>query len=265
MPEWRNGRRGGLKNRCRKTCEFDSRLGHHSEFESRLLRKSAFNMSRTLSIGKIGPGPSLSLESGPFLYIHSRCGDFGVSFRRSSLQFNIRPWRSLAGQSVATAGATSSIRQSADADGAFGARKKGDWDSPQRPRIEPRREKMALYVFVGSSAPYRAPSAVKPTAQHQHASSRAVATFALFLWTPRSSRAARLPTSRRTPFDACRLVLASIHFSPFRPTHFHQLRHRCFADRATADAPLPASPCPPSRRRPRETRPSGGRTARLSL
>ena len=60
-------------------------------------------------------------------------------------------------------------------------------------------------------------------------------------------------------------VLASIHFSPFRPTHFHQSRHRCFADRATADAPLPASPCPPSRRRPRETRPSGGRTARLSL
>ena len=60
-------------------------------------------------------------------------------------------------------------------------------------------------------------------------------------------------------------LLASIHFSPFRPTHFHQSRHRCFADRATADAPLPASPCPPSRRRPRATRPSGGRTARLSL
>ena len=28
-PEWRNGRRGGLKNRCLTTCEFDSRLGHH--------------------------------------------------------------------------------------------------------------------------------------------------------------------------------------------------------------------------------------------
>ena len=27
-PEWRNGRRGGLKNRCLTTCEFDSRLGH---------------------------------------------------------------------------------------------------------------------------------------------------------------------------------------------------------------------------------------------
>ena len=27
-PGWRNGRRGGLKNRCRKTCEFKSRLGH---------------------------------------------------------------------------------------------------------------------------------------------------------------------------------------------------------------------------------------------
>ena len=48
-----------------------------------------------------------------------------MSLRRSSLQFNIRPWQlPAAGQSVATAGATSSIRQSAHADGAFGARKK---------------------------------------------------------------------------------------------------------------------------------------------
>ena len=136
-------------------------------------------------------------------------GDFGVSFRRSSLQFNIRPWRFPVGQSVATAGATSSIRQTVHADGAFGARKKRDWDSPQRPRIEPRHEKTALYVFAGFSAFYRAPSAIRPTAQHQHANSRAVATFALFLWTPRSSRAARLSTSRRTPFDACRLAAGS--------------------------------------------------------
>lgn len=60
-------------------------------------------------------------------------------------------------------------------------------------------------------------------------------------------------------------LLASIFFLPFRPTYFHQSRHRCFADRANADAPLPASPCPPSRRRRRATRLSGGRTARLSL
>ena len=101
-------------------------------------RKAAsfFNISRTLSRGKIGPGPSfwgqaLSLSQP------SR-GDLGVSLRRSSLQFNIRPWQlPAAGQSVATAGATSSIRQSAHADGAFGARKKRDWGSPQRPRIEP--------------------------------------------------------------------------------------------------------------------------------
>lgn len=61
------------------------------------------------------------------------------------------------------------------------------------------------------------------------------------------------------------ILLASIFFLPFRPTYFHQSRHRCFADRANADAPLPASPCPPSRRRRRATRLSGGRTARLSL
>ena len=84
-----------------------------------------FNMSKTLSRGKSGPGPSISLKSGPFLYINSRCGDFGVSFRRSSLQFNIRPWRSLAGQSVATAEASTSNRQSVHACGALGARRKG--------------------------------------------------------------------------------------------------------------------------------------------
>ena len=34
-PEWRNGRRGGLKNLCRKTCEFESHLGHHSKIDCR--------------------------------------------------------------------------------------------------------------------------------------------------------------------------------------------------------------------------------------
>lgn len=29
VPEWRNGRRGGLKNLCGNTCEFESRFGHH--------------------------------------------------------------------------------------------------------------------------------------------------------------------------------------------------------------------------------------------
>lgn len=61
------------------------------------------------------------------------------------------------------------------------------------------------------------------------------------------------------------VLLASIYFLPFRPTYFHQSRRHCFADRANADAPLPASPCPPSRRRRRATRLSGGRIARLSL
>ncbi len=52
-----------------------------------------FNMSRTLSIGKIGPGLR-SFELGQALSLSQpSCGDLGVSFRRSSLQFNIRPWR----------------------------------------------------------------------------------------------------------------------------------------------------------------------------
>ena len=60
-------------------------------------------------------------------------------------------------------------------------------------------------------------------------------------------------------------MLASILFSPFPPMYLRRSRHRSFADPANADAPLPASLAPPSRRRRRATRPSGGTTARLSL
>ena len=57
VPEWRNGRRGGLKNRCLTTCEFDSRLGHHfsqaSTFQfganAHLLPNTAFLAARRLN------------------------------------------------------------------------------------------------------------------------------------------------------------------------------------------------------------------------
>ena len=62
-----------------------------------------------------------------------------------------------------------------DAGVACGARKKRDWGSPQRPRIEPRHGKMALCVFVGLSASYRAPSAIEPTAQQMCIRDRRVA------------------------------------------------------------------------------------------
>ena len=52
---------------------------------------SLFNMSRTLSIGKVGPGPDILGQA--LSLSQPSCGDLGVSFRRSSLQFNIRPWR----------------------------------------------------------------------------------------------------------------------------------------------------------------------------
>ena len=53
-------------------------------------------------------------------------------------------------------------------------------------------------LMCGGPAPY-ASSAMRPTAHTQQASSRAVATFALLLWTPRASSASRLSTSLRTP------------------------------------------------------------------
>ena len=60
-------------------------------------------------------------------------------------------------------------------------------------------------------------------------------------------------------------MLASILFSPFSPTYFHQSRQRGCAGFANADAPLsaPRRP-PPSRPRRQSTRPSGGTTDLLS-
>ena len=91
-------------------------------------------MSRTLSIGKTGPGPGFLSQALPLS--QPSCGDLGVSLRRSSLQFNIRPWRiSALGNPLLRLGLPRSIRQSRVAGGALGARRKRAWGSPQRPRI----------------------------------------------------------------------------------------------------------------------------------
>lgn len=93
-------------------------------------------MSRTLSIDKIGPGPGFLGQALPLS--QPSCGDLGVSLRRSSLQFNIRPWRiSALGNPLLRLGLPRSIRQSRVAGGALGARRKRAWGSPQRPRIWP--------------------------------------------------------------------------------------------------------------------------------
>ena len=93
-------------------------------------------MSRTLSIGKTGPGPGFLSQALPLS--QPSCGDLGVSLRRSSLQFNIRPWRiSALGNPLLRLGLPRSIRQSRVAGGALGARRKRAWGSPQRPRIRP--------------------------------------------------------------------------------------------------------------------------------
>ena len=93
-------------------------------------------MSRTLSIGKTGPGPGFLSQALPLS--QPSCGDLGVSLRRSSLQFNIRPWRiSALDNPLLRLGLPRSIRQSRVAGGALGARRKRAWGSPQRPRIRP--------------------------------------------------------------------------------------------------------------------------------
>ena len=63
-------------------------------------------MSRTLSEAKLGLTPIISVGA---LSYQPSCGDRGVSFRRSSLQFNIRPARLRAGQSLLRLRAASSL------------------------------------------------------------------------------------------------------------------------------------------------------------
>lgn len=60
-------------------------------------------------------------------------------------------------------------------------------------------------------------------------------------------------------------LLASMYFSPFSPTYFHQSHQRGCTRFTNADAPLsaPRRPSPPSRPRRLSTRPSGGTTAPL--
>ena len=67
------------------------------------------------------------------------------------------------------------------------------------------------YGSAGRPAASRrqADSAMRPTAQTQHASSRAVATFALFLFSPLASMSSRRATSLRTPLVAWRLARGS--------------------------------------------------------
>ena len=92
-------------------------------------------MSRTLSRGKVGPGPDILGQA--LSLSQPSCGDLGVSLRRSSLQFNIRPWRTSAlGNPLLRLGLPRSKRQSRARGWRLAAlAKKRDWGSPQRPRI----------------------------------------------------------------------------------------------------------------------------------
>ena len=74
---------------------FESLHLHHGNLgRSEAIPACFFNMSRTLSRGKVGPGPDILGQA--LSLSQPSCGDLGVSFRRSSLQFNIRPWRTSA-------------------------------------------------------------------------------------------------------------------------------------------------------------------------
>ena len=82
VPEWRNGRRGGLKNRCLTTCEFDSRLGHHSEPEKPASKEVGFFFFKSLRLGT-NKGLRLGANSASAALPFSKGGDqlpFEVGF-----------------------------------------------------------------------------------------------------------------------------------------------------------------------------------------
>ena len=162
-----------------------------------------------MSRGKTGPDPDY-FGVRPFPHINHPCGDHGVSFRRSSLQFNIRPWRvSALGNPLLRLGlprrltvfwrgwriaALAKRRTGIRPNGLGSNRRDGDgYDSAGRP----------------AASRHQADSTMRPTAQTQHASSRAVATLALFLFSPLASMSSRRATSRRTPLVAWRLARGS--------------------------------------------------------
>ena len=78
--------------KCNRLALYLSKLCPLKAARDDLRCGGSFNMSRTLSRGKTGPDPDY-FGVRPFPHINHPCGDHGVSFRRSSLQFNIRPWR----------------------------------------------------------------------------------------------------------------------------------------------------------------------------
>ena len=164
-----------------------------------------FNMSRTLSIDKIGPGPGFLVR--PFLYLNPPCGDLGVSLDARLCSLSARA-HLCAGQSVATAGALGRSDSLVVAGGP-GARRKRDWFAPTA-RIWPQDGSRR----VGTAFPKASVlDHAGPPPSTSTRARRAVATLALFCgrrarasraasrrafsrpW-PRSRRGVRLPLAR---------------------------------------------------------------------
>ena len=149
-------------------------------------------MSRTLSRGKIGPGPD---GARPFLY-QPACGDLGVSFRRSSSRLiSARGDSSPLGNPLLRLGLPRRSGQSVYAGGATALAEKETGVAP-RPRI-PAGERGDRFV-CRRAFPRYASSAMRP-GLHQHASLARSRHVGLVLLDPRSSIAARLSTSLLTP------------------------------------------------------------------
>ena len=93
-----------------------------------------FNMSRTLSIGKTGPGPGFWVR--PFLYLNPPAATSAcLSDARLCSLISARGASLRSGNPLLRLGLPRSIRQSRVAGGALGARRKRAWGSPQRPRV----------------------------------------------------------------------------------------------------------------------------------
>ena len=151
-------------------------------------------MSRTLSIEREGPR---AVQSRPWPYLS--WPEFPLTARVGSTpvwQFNIRPSRRMRQVHRCAAGGHSPVCLSCDTR-AWRLRRRTKKSRMGPTPVEQGFRGKDPDMFCGARR--QAPSAIRPTAQHQQASSRATATLATLLCLPASSMARRRSTSLLTP------------------------------------------------------------------
>ena len=207
-----------------------------------------FNMSRTSSRGNNRPGLTSRARPGLFIYRRPACRPLShVSVRRSS--------RCLISARGACAPCVSQLRLGprhlslSTCVPPLAARRKGSGSGSQRPRTW---EGRVSNVSCPARGGYAADPTMRPTTQHQHASSRATAMFATTGLLPASSSVLRLSTSLRLPLSARLLTAGSTSCPRAGGLARREALAKCHAasTRSLPRCLFPALVIPPLLRRP---------------